>query len=167
MAAWASVLRLLTCVALVLSFVVCLAAPALLHFAIYHLALGGVLAAIGLLWLIAPEVRSVLRVGVAALLASIAAFAMLMPWALCRSPPYQPAICPLEARERADKQRWRLKWAGGLAALVAVLLLWPLVFPPDPPDVKVASPLRRIFRMLRRDAEWLVHLLPASSAAKP
>jgi hypothetical protein len=168
-AAWASVLRLLACAAFVVSLVVCLVVPPMVHLIVYHIAIGGVVAAVALLALIAPDVRSILRVGTAALLTSIAAFAMLTPWALCRTPPYQPAMCPLDADARAAKQRRRLQWAGGLAALVAILLAWPLVFPPTPlpPGAKTASPLRRIFFMLRQDAEWLVRLLPAPSAAKP
>ena len=102
----------------------------------------GVLAeeVLALLERIPEHVRILVRLASAALMLSVAAFGMLAPWAICRSPPYGTRMCTPDDDDRRELQRWRLKTAAWLAVVAAVLLALP------------ASPLRDTYRFIKRTA---------------
>ena len=97
-------------------------------------------AVLALLERIPEHVRILVRLASAALMLSVAAFGMLAPWAICRSPPYGTRMCTPDDDERRELQRWRLKTAAWLAVVAAVLLALP------------ASPLRDTYRFIKRTA---------------
>jgi hypothetical protein len=92
------------------------------------IALVAFLVALSLFALIASDVRTVLRIGVATAFAAIAAFGAVTPWALCEwagTAYVGVRVCPPDCDEKKSTQASRLKWAAGLSVAAATLLLLP------------------------------------------
>ena len=117
---------------------------------VVQVAVAALMIALSLFALIAYDVQSVIRIGLATAFAAIAAFGFLTPWALCEwaGTAYVGArVCSPDCDAKETTQRSRLKWAACLAVGAATLMLLPQhIF-----DGGASS----ILRMLRTD----VHLI--------
>ena len=91
---------------------------------IFKAALAGCIAGIAAAALVWSGLGAALRIALVGVLSTFAAFGLLTPWIICRHPPYDGDLCPLDQQARRDLQRARIKWMLTLGLVTLGLFWW-------------------------------------------